>query len=86
MLCTGVDPRVETDTTFINKSSQEQVLACFFPSKNKMYQNTDICLFEEDFKRVAEHPKFSRRALLEFNDIVQVWLGHASLCTNCLYT
>ena len=30
MLLTGVDPKVFTYTTFINTSSQEQVLACFF--------------------------------------------------------
>ena len=47
-------------------------------------------IFHAAMRRISNElvtiPNFSRRALVEFKDIVQVWLGNASLCTNCLYT
>ena len=46
-------------------------------------------IFHVAMRRISNElvniPNFSRRALVEFKDIVQVWLGNASVCTNRLY-
>ena len=46
-------------------------------------------IFHAAMRRISNElvniPNFSRRALVEFKDIVQVWLGNASVCTNRLY-
>jgi hypothetical protein len=43
-------------------------------------------IFHAAMRRISNiyTPDFPRRAVLEFNDIVKVWIGYPRLCPDCL--